>query len=149
MRKLSARWLVEMAEYISDNPQFIVNGFIRAGISESLDGCEDVILVENGDSNLQMESYQATAKTRSNTAHVDTFTGVTYPIIYILAHCTIINSVTSFIHCSSLLISFSLPMKSSVLGISSPPCGRSYEYCHVPETVHCIDAPSRTKREQI
>ena len=50
MRELSARWLVEMAEYISDNPQFIINGFIRAGISESLDGCKDVILVENGDS---------------------------------------------------------------------------------------------------
>ena len=50
MRELNARWLVEMAEYISDNPQFIVNGFIRAGISEPLDGCEDVILVENSDS---------------------------------------------------------------------------------------------------
>ena len=50
VRELSVRWLVEMAEYISDNPQFIVNGFIWAGISESLDGCEDVILVENGDS---------------------------------------------------------------------------------------------------
>ena len=69
MRELNARWLVEMAEYISDNPQFIVNGFIRAGISELLDGCEDVILVENGDScftqSLQMKSYQATLKRRS------------------------------------------------------------------------------------
>ena len=67
---------------------------------------------------------------------------------YILAHCTFINSV-AFIHCFSLLISFALPMKSSVQGISSPPCGRSLEYCHVPETVHCIDPPLRRKREQI
>ena len=50
VRELSARWLVEMAGYISDIPQFIVNGFIRAEIFESLEGCEDVILVENGNS---------------------------------------------------------------------------------------------------
>ena len=38
VKELSAKWLVEMADYISDNPQFIVNGFRRAGISEALDG---------------------------------------------------------------------------------------------------------------
>ena len=27
-----------MAEYISSNPQFIVNGFVRAGICRALDG---------------------------------------------------------------------------------------------------------------
>ena len=27
-----------MAEYIRDNPQFIVNGFVRSGITEALDG---------------------------------------------------------------------------------------------------------------
>ena len=27
-----------MADYISDNPQFIVNGFIRSGITDALDG---------------------------------------------------------------------------------------------------------------
>ena len=26
LKVLGAKWLVEMAEYISDNPQFIVNG---------------------------------------------------------------------------------------------------------------------------
>lgn len=37
LKELSARWLVEMAEYIADNPQFVVNGFRRAGISHALD----------------------------------------------------------------------------------------------------------------
>ena len=38
LKVLGAKWLVEMAEYISDNPQFIVNGFRRAGICAALDG---------------------------------------------------------------------------------------------------------------
>ena len=33
MKELGAEWLVEMADYIADNPQFIVNGFIRSGIT--------------------------------------------------------------------------------------------------------------------
>lgn len=36
MRELGARWLVEMAEYISSNKQFITNGFKRAGILHAL-----------------------------------------------------------------------------------------------------------------
>jgi len=38
MKEAGAKWLEEMFEYISDNPQFIVNGFIRAGITGALDG---------------------------------------------------------------------------------------------------------------
>ena len=38
LKVLGAKWLVEMAEYISDNPQFIVNGFRHAGICAALDG---------------------------------------------------------------------------------------------------------------
>ena len=41
MRELGAKWMVQMAEYLSDNPQFIVNGFIRSGISKALDGYDD------------------------------------------------------------------------------------------------------------
>ena len=37
LKELEAKWLVEMAEYMSDNPQFIVKGFIRSGITGSLD----------------------------------------------------------------------------------------------------------------
>ena len=37
LKEIGAKWLVDMASYISDNPQFIVNGFIRAGITGALD----------------------------------------------------------------------------------------------------------------
>ena len=33
VKKIRAEWLVDTAEYILDNPQFIVNGFIRFGSS--------------------------------------------------------------------------------------------------------------------
>ena len=38
MKNVGAKWLVKMAEYIADNPQFIVNGFVRVGICQALDG---------------------------------------------------------------------------------------------------------------
>lgn len=38
LRNISAEWFVKMADYISSNPQFIVNGFVRAGICRALDG---------------------------------------------------------------------------------------------------------------
>ena len=38
LKELGAKWLEEMSEYISNNPQFIVNGFARAGIMQALDG---------------------------------------------------------------------------------------------------------------
>lgn len=40
IKELSAQWLVEMAEYIVNNPQFVVNGFRRSGIPAALDGFE-------------------------------------------------------------------------------------------------------------
>ena len=40
LKNLGAKWLVEMADYISGNPQMIVNGFIRSGITGALDGEE-------------------------------------------------------------------------------------------------------------
>ena len=39
--ELGAKWMVEMAQYITDNPQIIVNGFIKAGITGALDGHMD------------------------------------------------------------------------------------------------------------
>ena len=32
MKNISAKWLVEATKYITGNPQFIVNGFVHAGI---------------------------------------------------------------------------------------------------------------------
>ena len=38
IKNKSAKWFVKAAEYIADNPQFIVNGFVKAGICRALDG---------------------------------------------------------------------------------------------------------------
>ena len=35
MCSLTARWLVEMGEYVSENPQILVNGFRHAGMLAS------------------------------------------------------------------------------------------------------------------
>ena len=38
MKELRAKWLEEMYQYICDNPQFIVNGFLKAGIPKAVEG---------------------------------------------------------------------------------------------------------------
>jgi len=40
MKEAGSEWLESMFKYINDNPQFIVNGFVRAGITGTLDGKE-------------------------------------------------------------------------------------------------------------
>ena len=40
LKEVGAQWLVEMAKYFEENPQLIVNGFIRAGITGALDGAD-------------------------------------------------------------------------------------------------------------
>ena len=37
MKEVSAEWLVEMATYIAENPQFLVNGFLKSGIVHAID----------------------------------------------------------------------------------------------------------------
>ena len=37
MKKLGAKWLTDMAEYLSANTQFVVNRFICSGITHALD----------------------------------------------------------------------------------------------------------------
>lgn len=37
VKVMSAKWLVDMSEYLAKNPQFIVSGFNRAGILKALD----------------------------------------------------------------------------------------------------------------
>ena len=41
LKELGPKWLVQMAEYFADNPQIIVNGFVKAGITAALGGQED------------------------------------------------------------------------------------------------------------
>ena len=53
LKEVGAKWLVDMAAYISSNPQIVVNGFIRSGISGALDGeghDDDLIESDNHDS---------------------------------------------------------------------------------------------------
>ena len=49
MKNLGAKYLIEMADYIAENPQFIVNGLIRFGITAALDRRE---LKESSDSQI-------------------------------------------------------------------------------------------------
>ena len=37
LRKEGAKWLTNAASYISDNPQIVVNGFVRSGMTHKLD----------------------------------------------------------------------------------------------------------------
>ena len=49
MKELGAKWLVNAAQYISDNPHIIVNGFVRSGIAGALDGQETDTDDQSGD----------------------------------------------------------------------------------------------------
>ena len=40
LKEIGTKWLVDMADYISENPQFIVNRFIKSGITAALDGTQ-------------------------------------------------------------------------------------------------------------
>ena len=48
MKELGAKWLTEMAEYLSANPQFVVNGFIHSGITHALDHNDENNVAESG-----------------------------------------------------------------------------------------------------
>ena len=41
MKELSAKWLVGMFDYIQENPNLVMNGFVHAGISTAFDGYID------------------------------------------------------------------------------------------------------------
>lgn len=36
-KEISAEWLVQVSAYIGSNPEFLVNGFIKAGITGAFD----------------------------------------------------------------------------------------------------------------
>ena len=52
LKEVGAKWLVEMANYISANPQFIVNGFVCSGITGVLDRIEDTDTDDNQDDSM-------------------------------------------------------------------------------------------------
>ena len=47
MKELGAKWLTGMAEYLAANPQFMVNGLIRSGVTHALDHNDDTNVVES------------------------------------------------------------------------------------------------------
>ena len=59
MKEISAKWLVDTAEYMSDNPQIIVNGFIRSGIPGAVDGLQEDRDSGNESSQEEYTSYES------------------------------------------------------------------------------------------
>lgn len=65
MKEVSAKWFVDMASYISDNPHIIVNGFISSGITDTfggkiddipiVDANEDIVSTDSGNESSQEE----------------------------------------------------------------------------------------------
>jgi len=56
LKEVLANELVGMAEYITNNPQFIVNGFICSGISSAIDGVGDMGSVSEDSSTEDLDS---------------------------------------------------------------------------------------------
>ena len=55
LKELGAKWLVDMAAHISENPQIIVNGFIHSGITGALDGQQPADF-DTPESDLELDS---------------------------------------------------------------------------------------------
>ena len=49
VKEKSAKWLVELYDYMASNPQIIVNGFIKTGITGALDGQGEETDLEDDD----------------------------------------------------------------------------------------------------
>lgn len=57
LKEVGAPWLVKTMEYISENPQFIVNGFVKSGLSAAMDGVfEEEKTTEDKESNTEDDS---------------------------------------------------------------------------------------------
>ena len=70
LKELGAKWLVEMFEYIADNPQFIVNGFIRAGIPGALDSIQPAEDATSADSEFESDDYTSEMESGVNSEQV-------------------------------------------------------------------------------
>ena len=57
MKELSAKWLVNAAQYINDNPQITVNGFLHSEITGALDEQETHTVDESRDDQ-ELDSYE-------------------------------------------------------------------------------------------
>ena len=59
LKEVGGKWLVNMSNYISDNPQIIVNGFIHTGIAGALDCQEtdDLEVLDDDQEELESGDY--------------------------------------------------------------------------------------------
>lgn len=80
----SAKWLVDIVECISDNPQLIVSGFLRSGITGAFDGNLDDIQEEESDSgNESSQEDLSSDEPRSNTCTIVLqYTSLTVSLIH-------------------------------------------------------------------
>ena len=56
LKQLGAKWMVDMSQYLAENPQIMVSGFIKAGIGEALDGHMDSEEEQQSDNTEHMNS---------------------------------------------------------------------------------------------
>ena len=68
MKCIGGQWLVRLVEYLSDNPRIVVNGFLAAGIPQSLDKGKPVIDEDLEDDN---ETQYETSEDESDPASSD------------------------------------------------------------------------------
>ena len=59
LKEVGGKWLVNTSNYISDNPQIVVNGFIHTGIAGSLDCQEtdDLEVLDHDQEELESDDY--------------------------------------------------------------------------------------------
>ena len=70
--KITGQWLVKMYDYISNNPDFIVNGFLHSGISKALDGItDDLPQLDTNDSDNETSSDSSDELGNEDNAVID------------------------------------------------------------------------------
>ena len=73
MKEITGQWLLKMYDYISNNPNFIVNGFLHSGVSKALDGItdDDLPQLDTNDSDNEMSSDSSDESGDEDNAVID------------------------------------------------------------------------------
>lgn len=53
VKERSSQWLVDLAQYMAENPQIIVNRFVKTGITAALHGTTDC---DHEDTDMELET---------------------------------------------------------------------------------------------
>ena len=59
LKEQGAKWLVQMTKYFADNPQIIVNGFVKAGITDGQENEHEEVHEVDDDSEDDFELYHS------------------------------------------------------------------------------------------